>query len=107
MQSLGTALAPSSVVSLTLGDFEMNIGPIPVVAIGTLSGNLPTGAGAKTLGAPPVASGDSFKTVSLDESNAVTGVTFNAFSAPKTSADTPVTDSMLQQLLNIQEQNQS
>jgi hypothetical protein len=85
----------------------MSVGPIPLVAIGTLSGNLPTGAGAKTLGAPPLAPGDSFKPVSLDESNAVTGVTFNPFSAPKISADTPDTALMQQQLLNIQEQNQS
>jgi hypothetical protein len=85
----------------------MNVGPIPLVAAGTLSGNLPTGAGAKTLGAPPLAPGDSFEPVSLDESNAVTGITLNAFSAPKTSADTPDTALMQQQLLAIQEQNQS
>jgi hypothetical protein len=85
----------------------MNVGPIPLVAIGTISGNLPTGAGARTLGAPPLAPGDSFKPVGLDESNAVTGVTFNPFSAPKISADTPDTALMQQQLLNIQEQNQS
>ena len=85
----------------------MNVGPIPLVATGTLSGNLPTGAGAKTLGAPPLAPGDSFKPVGLDESNAVTGVSFTPFSAPKTSADTPDTALMQQQLLNIQEQSQS
>jgi hypothetical protein len=57
----------------------MSGGPIPLVAAGTLSGNLPTGAGAKTLGAPLLASEESFKPVGLDESNAVTGVTFNAY----------------------------
>jgi hypothetical protein len=85
----------------------MNAGPIPLVAIGTLSGNLPTGAGARTLGAPPLAPGDSFKLVGLDASNALTGVTFTPFSAPKISADTPDTALMQQQLLAIQEQNQS
>jgi hypothetical protein len=85
----------------------MNVGPIPLVAAGTLSGNLPTGAGAKTLGAPSLAPGDSFKPVSLDESDAVTGVTFDPFSVPKISADTPDTALMQQQLLNIQEQSQS
>ena len=85
----------------------MNVGPIPIVAVGTLYGNLPTGAGAKTLGAPPLAPGDSFKPVSLDESNAVTGITFNPFSTPKNSADMPDTALMQQQLLTIQEQNQS
>lgn len=85
----------------------MNVGPIPIVAVGTLSGNLPTGAGAKTLGAPPLAPGDSFKPVSLDESNAVTGITFNPFSTLKNSADMPDTALMQQQLLTIQEQNQS
>jgi hypothetical protein len=85
----------------------MKVGPTPLVAIGTLSGNLPTGAGAKTLGAPPLAPGDSFKPVGLDESNAVTGITLNSFSAPKISADTPDTALMQQQLLIIQEQNQS
>jgi hypothetical protein len=89
----------------------MSVGPIPLVAAGTLSGNLPTGAGAKTLGAtlgaPPLAPGDSFEPVGLDESNAVTGITFNPFPAPKISADTPDTALMQQQLLAIQEQNQS
>jgi hypothetical protein len=85
----------------------MKVGPTPLVAIGTLSGNLPTGAGAKTLGAPPLAPGDSFNPVGLDESNAVTGITLNSFSAPKISADTPDTALMQQQLLIIQEQNQS
>lgn len=85
----------------------MNVGPIPLVAIGTLSGNLPTGAGAKTLGAPALAPGDSFTPISLDESNAVTGLTFTPFSAPKISADNPDTALMQQQLLTIQEQNQS
>jgi hypothetical protein len=85
----------------------MNQGPIPLVAIGTLSGNLPTGSGAKTLGAPPLAPGASFEPVMLDESNAVTGVTFQPFSAPKIGADTPDTALMQQQLLTIQEQNQS
>jgi hypothetical protein len=85
----------------------MNVGPIPLVAIGTLSGNLPTGAGAKTLGAAPRAPGDSFNPVGLDQSNAVTGVTFTPFSAPEISADTPDTALMQQQLLMIQEQNQT
>ena len=85
----------------------MSVGPIPVVAIGTLSGNLPTGAGARTLGASPLAQGDSFTPVGLDESSAVTGLTLNAFSAPRISADTPDTALMQQELLNIQEQNQS
>jgi hypothetical protein len=85
----------------------MKVGRIPLVAVGTLSGTLPTGAGAKTLGAPPLASGDSFKPVGLDESNAVTGLTWNSFSAPKVSVDTPDTALMQQQLLMIQEQNQS
>jgi hypothetical protein len=85
----------------------MNVGPIPLVAVGTLSGNLPTGAGAKTLGASPLAPGDSFKPVGLDESTAVTGVTFNPFSTPKISADTPDTALMQQQLLTAQEQSQS
>lgn len=85
----------------------MNVGPIPLVAAGTLSGNLPTGAGAKTLGTSALAPGDSFGPVGLDESNAVTGLTLNAFSAPKISADTPDTALMQQQLLAIQEQSQS
>ena len=85
----------------------MNVGSIPLIAVGTLSGNMPTGAGAKTLGAPPLAPGDSFKPVSLDEGNAVTDVTFNPFSVQKISADTPDTALMQQQLLTIQEQNQS
>lgn len=85
----------------------MSAGPIPLVAIGTLSGNLPTGAGARTLGAPAMAKGASFTPVGLDESNAVTGVTLNAFAAPKISADTPDTALMQQELLNIQEQSQS
>jgi hypothetical protein len=85
----------------------MSAGPIPLVAIGTLSGNLPTGAGARTLGAPPLAPGASFKPVGLDESKAVTGVILNPFSAPEISADTPDTALMQQQLLTIQEQNQS
>ncbi|WP_213775992.1 hypothetical protein [Bradyrhizobium sp. dw_78] len=84
----------------------MNVGPIPLVAAGTLSGNLPTGAGAKTLGAPPLAPGKSFEPVSLDESQALTGVTFTPFSSPQISADTPDT-ALMQQLLMIQEQNQS
>jgi len=85
----------------------MNVGPIPLVAVGTLSGNLPTGAGAKTLGALAMAQGNSFTPVGLDESNAVTGVTLNAFATPKVSADTPDTALMKQELLTIQEQNQS
>jgi hypothetical protein len=85
----------------------MTTGPVPLVAIGTLSGNLPTGAGARTLGAPPLASGESFTPVGLDESKALTGVTFTAFSGPKISADTPDAALMQQQLLNIQEQSQS
>jgi hypothetical protein len=85
----------------------MNVGPIPLVAIGALSGNLPTGAGARTLGAAPPAPGDSFNPVGLDQSNAVTGVTFTPFSVPEISADTPDTALMQQQLLMIQEQNQT
>jgi hypothetical protein len=83
----------------------MNVGPTPLVAIGTLSGNLPTGA--RTLGAAPPAPGDSFNPVGLDQSDAVTGVTFTAFSAPEISADTPDTALMQQQLLMMQEQNQT
>ncbi len=82
----------------------MNVGPIPVIAIGTLSGNLPTGAGAKTLGAQPLAPGNSFTPVGLDESRAVTGVTLNPFSAPKISPDTPAAASFLQQLQLVQQQ---
>ena len=85
----------------------MSAGPIPLVAIGTLSGNLPTGAGARTLGAPPLAPGESFKPVGLDESDAVTGVTLNAFTSPKISADSPDTALMQQQLLAAQENSQS
>ncbi len=85
----------------------MNVGPIPLVAVGTLSGNLPTGAGAKTLAAPALAPGASFKPVGLDETNAVTGLTLTPFSAPKVSADTRDTALLQQQLLAIQEQSQS
>ncbi len=85
----------------------MTIGPIPIVAIGTLSGKLPSGAGARTLGAPPMAPGSSFKPISLDESNAVTGMTLDPFSATKISADTPDTGSFLQQLQLIQGQDKS
>lgn len=85
----------------------MNIGPIPVVAVGTLSGNLPTGAGARTAAAPAHAPGTPFQPVALDESNAVTGLTFTAFATPKVSADVPVTSAMMQQLLLAQEQSQS
>ncbi len=85
----------------------MSVGPIPLVAAGTLSGNLPTGAGAKTLGAPPLAPGESFEPVSLDESQALTGVNFTPFSSPQIGPDTPDTALMQQQLLMIQEQNQS
>jgi hypothetical protein len=85
----------------------MNTGPTPLVAIGTLSGNLPTGAGARTLGAPALAPGESFSPVGLDESKALTGVTFTPFSTPQISADTPNTALMQQQLLALQEQNQS
>lgn len=85
----------------------MTVGPIPLVAIGTLSGKLPTGAGAKTLGAPLPAPGEPMKTVSLDESNALTGLTLNPFPTPRISADNPDVTLMQQQLLTIQEQNQS
>jgi hypothetical protein len=85
----------------------MNTGPIPLVAIGTLSGNLPTGAGAKTLGAPALAPGEAFTPVGLDESKAVTGLTLNPFSSPQISADNPDTALMQQELLNIQQQSQS
>ncbi len=85
----------------------MSVGPIPVVAVGTLSGNLPTGAGAMTLGAPAQAPGTPFQPVGLDESNAVTDLTLNAFATPKITADVPVTSSMMQQLLFAQEQSQS
>jgi hypothetical protein len=50
-----------------------------------------------------LAAGESFKPIGLDESNAVTGMTFNAYSAPKISADTPDTALMQQQLLIAQE----
>ena len=85
----------------------MSAGPIPLVAVGTLSGNLPTGAGAKTLGKPPLAPGESFQPVGLDESKALTGVTLAPFSSPHISADTPDTALLQQQLLTIQEQSQS
>ena len=85
----------------------MNTGPAPLVAIGTLSGNLPTGAGARTLGASALAPGESFTPVGLDESNALTGVTFTPFSTPQVSADNPDTALMQQQLLALQEQSQS
>jgi hypothetical protein len=84
----------------------MSGGPIPLISVGTLSGNLPTGAGARTLGAAPLAAGESFKPVGLDESNAVTGVTFNAYSTPKISADTPDA-ALMHQLLIAQEESQS
>ena len=85
----------------------MSIGPIPLVAIGTLSGNLPTGAGARTLGAPALAPGQSFTPVALDENQAVTDLTFTPFSSPQVSADNPNVALMQQQLLTLQEQNQS
>ena len=85
----------------------MNIGPIPVVAVGTLSGNLPTGAGARTLGAPAQAAGASFQPVSLDGSKALTGITMTPFATPKITADVPVTSAMMQELLLAQEQSQS
>jgi hypothetical protein len=85
----------------------MSIGPIPLVAIGTLSGNLPTGAGAKTLGAPALAPGSSFSPVGLSESNAVTGVTLNRYATPIVSADTPPSASFAEQLLLLQQKNQS
>jgi hypothetical protein len=84
----------------------MSGGPIPLVSVGTLSGNLPTGAGARTLGSAPLAAGQSFTPVGLDESNAVTGVTLNAYSSPKIGADTPDTVLMQQQLLAAQEETQ-
>lgn len=85
----------------------MSIGPIPLVAIGTLSGNLPTGAGAKTLGAPALAPGSSFSPVGLDESNAITGVTLNRYATPIVSADKPTPVSFAEQLLLLQQKNQS
>jgi len=85
----------------------MSIGPIPLVAVGTLSGNLPTGSGAKTLGAPARAPGSSFNPVGLNESNAVTGVTLNPYATPIVSADTPTSASFAEQLLLLQQKNQS
>ncbi len=85
----------------------MNLGPVPLVAIGTLSGNLPTGAGARTLGAPPPASGSAFQPIQLNESSAITDLTLTSFSTPKTSPDTPQTASFYQQLLLAQQQGQS
>ncbi|WP_123863755.1 hypothetical protein [Burkholderia plantarii] len=81
----------------------MNIGPIPLVAVGTLAGNLPTGAGAKTFGAPALAPGASFNPVSLDESKALTGVVLNRYATPVVSADTPT--SFAEQLLLSQQKN--
>lgn len=85
----------------------MNTGPIPLVAAGALSGNLPTGAGAKTLGASALAPGQSFATVGLEESQALTGISFTPFSSPHISADNPDASLMQQQLLALQEQSQS
>ncbi|USX10694.1 MULTISPECIES: hypothetical protein [Burkholderiaceae] len=83
----------------------MSVGPIPLVAVGTLSGNLPTGAGAKTLGAPALAPGASFNPVGLDESKALTGVTLNRFATPVVSADKPA--SFAEQLVLSQQKNLS
>ena len=85
----------------------MNIGPTPLVAMGTLSGNLPTGSGATTRGAPALAPGASFQSVALNEKSAVTGLTLNAFATPKVSADNASAALMQQQLLALQEQDQS
>jgi hypothetical protein len=88
-------------------EIAMNIGPAPLIAAGTLFGNLPTGAGARTLGAPARASGQSFIPVGLDESQAVTGLTLTPYATPQVSADNPNATLMQQQLLALQEQNQS
>jgi hypothetical protein len=80
----------------------------PLVAVGTLSGNLPTGAGAMTRGSSPLAAGSSpFNVVMLNESNAVTGVTFQPFAAPKVTDDGASAALAQQTLLLAQEQSQS
>ncbi len=80
----------------------------PLISVGTLSGNLPTGSGAITRGAAPLAPGASpFNAVMLNEANAVTGVTFQPFSAPKITYDGANTALTQQTLLLAQEQCQS
>jgi len=80
----------------------------PLISVGTLSGNLPTGAGAMTRGASPLALGASpFNVVMLNESNAATGITFQPFSAPKITDDGASAALTQQALLLAQEQSQS
>lgn len=86
----------------------MASGPAPIIAVGTLSGNLPTGAGAMTKGSSPLAPGQSpFSTVMLNQSNAVTGMTFTPFSAPKVTPDGASAAATQAALLLAQEQSRS
>jgi hypothetical protein len=61
-----------------------------------------------TLGAPPQASGASFKAVMLSQNNAVQGLTLHPFSTPQISSEGGSGVAMTQQqLLLAQEQCQS
>jgi hypothetical protein len=83
----------------------MTLSLAPIVAVGTLSGNLPTGA--VTRGGPPLAWGQSpSNVVSLDESNAVKGVVFHPFSTPKVTPNGALAADTQQALLLAQEQSQ-
>jgi hypothetical protein len=58
------------------------------------------------MGAPPLAPGQSFNPVDLDESKAVTDLKLNPYPTLKVSADNPDT-ALMQQLLSMQEKSQS
>jgi hypothetical protein len=73
----------------------MNISPTPVVAIGTLSGNLPKSATTAAGPLPGANGAPSGGPVSLSESNALQGVNLTPFKTPQISGGPSLSSSML------------
>lgn len=85
----------------------MSLSLAPIIAIGTLSGNVPTGSGARTQAGPSIAPGASpSNVVSLDESNAVTGLVLQPFSSPQVTPNGASQSDFQKALLLAQEQLQ-
>jgi hypothetical protein len=101
---LGTILASLS-ANLFFWRLLMSLSLAPIIAIGTLSGNLPTGSGARTQAGPSIAPGPSpSNVVSLDESNAVTDVLLQPFSTPQVTPNGASPSDFQRALLLAQEQ---
>jgi hypothetical protein len=73
----------------------MNIYPTPIVAIGTLSGNLPKNATTAAGPLPGANGAPAFGPIGLSESNAVQGVTLTPFKTIKISGGVSLSPSQL------------